>query len=593
MSLATSLPVSVPLDAALYEKNMVALRESLPETADRLHASTGPSSLGLTQGRDAAPTYSWIESDRRTYWLGRTTMPTLRAPALVDAFHTGDGNVLLAGFGQGAEVDLLRRRLAPHQAVMVVEENAWAAECVLRLYDFSAELLQGRLLLFVGPDAWQGLERFLVEHDGYVEPLRILSWPWFDAPQVAEVSQRLSGINSRLAAHRAAEFGVSVARKPLAKPKAQKPIVAVLSTVADSRIRRASEVLEIAAESLGWASRRFVLQNPAVVHPIGIRRALDELAPSVCLLLDVTPAMLPYPLPEAPAFVLCAHAEPLSEQWLAQLGSNARLGVVNEMQRAQAVGCGVPDSNIMLVPPAAQAGLNAGTRSARSDETNVLVIADRIDPSAEAAGLHLASHRRLWDAATAILTSQCDLFDDDQAAGVLAAAEKQCKIQLSSDDVRSGLMERIRRRLGPSVVCSEYLQALRKKGVAFDLYGSGWENDATFVSHFRGTWPSPREVPDLLTRYRTMIVFDAVGRPFEPLLDALAAGLVGLYRDVGGRQLALDSVDLAGHAFASRSDLLQRLNRGGTPRADLIETINEQHTWAGRLQSIAKFCQVD
>ncbi len=593
MSATTTATAHGPPDNAIYLKNLSAL-EAFPQAgAALIRKSRGPSTLCFVHGRDAAGTYVWSDGKERLCWLGRTTMPTVRAAALMEAFNAADGNALFVGMGQGAEIKLLLKRLAPHQSVMVVEEEPWAAECALRLYDFSADLRDRRLLLFVGSDAWEELERFLTQHDGFVEPTRILSWPWFEAPQIADASQRIAAINSRLTAHRATRFHESTARKAPAAPTTRSPVLAVLSTIADARIRRAAEIIEIAAEDLGWTCKRFVLQSPAMVHPFGILQALSELDPSICLLLDITPPMLPYPLSDVPAMVFCTHPEPLSEQWLAQLGSHTRLGVVNESQMIQAVQYGVPESNILLIPPAAQSGMAAVSGSTGSESRGLVVLADYVDPSAEAAGLHLASHCRLWDAAKTILASQCDRYDDDQAATVLSAAEKKIRIQLVSDEVRAGLVERIRQRLGPAIVRLEYLKTLRVNSVDFDLYGSGWENNSDFALYSRGEWPSPRKTPPLLSRYQAMILLDFSGRPFEPLLDGLAAGLACFYRGIGDKPSVMEDVDLAGLAFASRSELLQRIKRGDRPDARLGETLNAQHTWAHRLRSIAQFCQAD
>ncbi len=336
-----------------------------------------------------------------------------------------------------------------------------------------------------------------------------------------------------------------------------------------------------------------------MVHPIGVRRALEELAPSLCLLLGVTPSMLPYTLPDAPAFVLCTHGEPLSEHWLSQLGSNARLGVIHENQREQAIRCGVPEARILMVPPAAQSGLAAADRTGVSDDAGLLVVADRIDPSPEAAGLHLASHRRLWNAATAIITERCDRYDDDQAADVLAAAEKQLKIKIASEEVRAGLIERIQWRLGPATIRSAYLKTLHQDIGPFDLYGSGWEHDSMLAEHHQGHWPSPDEVPAVLSRYRTMVVFDPIVRPHEPLLDGLAAGLTCLFRAVAAKSETLSrraefpGVPLSQNGYTSRADLVKRLRRAGAQEeemaASLSRTMNDRHTWVQRLQSIAQF----
>lgn len=592
----TAAPPSAALpDTAILENNLAALRKSHPDAAMQLPGARGPETLAPTKGRDGAPTYTWTDADGRTHWLGRTTMPTLRAAALVDAFQQGDGNILFAGFGHGTEVDLLRRRLAAHQAIIVVEDCPWTAACVLRLYNFSREIREGRLLLFIGPNAWQDLERFLTENDGYREPQRILSWPWFDRPQIAEITQRLTEMNARLAAHRAGGLAACLSRKPVSTNAPTPPRLAILSTVADSRIRREAQVLSSAAELLGWRTESFVLDHPAKVHPLGIRRALGELAPTLCLLLDVSPSMLPYPLPEGEAIVLCTHGEPLSKEWLAKLGASVRLGVANQSQQRQALEDGVPENNILVVPPAAQGGLGRDHSRRAESDAGLIVVADRIDPSAEAAGLHLASHRRLWEAAGTLLASRCDSYHDDHAADVLTAAAKQAKITLTSEEVRAGLVERIRGRLGPAVIRAAFLEFLQVNIGVFDLFGGGWESDPQFAKQHRGPWPTPRDIKESLSRYQTMIVLNPALGPFEPLLDGLAAGLRCFHRYIGNIPTPLNELDLSKNNFASRADLLKLLKTSDGPDDRALgnaRIMNERHTWAHRLQSIVRFCHV-
>ncbi|HKQ50119.1 MAG TPA: hypothetical protein VJZ71_18730 [Phycisphaerae bacterium] len=591
----TAAPSSAaPPDTANLEINLAALRKRHPTAAVLIEDARGPRTLTPAKSRDGASTFTWTDTDERSHWLGRTTMPNIRAAALVDAFQPGDGNILLAGFGQGAEAQLLFARLAPHQAVMVVDDCEWSTVCVLRLYDFSREIREGRLLLFIGATAWQDLERFLTENDGYREPQRILSWPWFDRPQITEISQRLTEMNVRLAAQRAGGLTTCLARKPVSTNAPAPPRLAILSTVVDARIRRGAQVLSSAAESLGWRAEAFVLDHPARVHPLGIRRALGELSPTMCLLLDVSPSMMPYPLPEEEAIVFCTHGGPLSKEWLGRLGPNVRLGVVNELQQRQALEAGVSREAVLLVPPAAQSGLTVENAGEAAKTERLMVVADRIDASAEAAGLHLPSHRRLWEFAAGIVANQCDEYHDQRVAEVLLAAERQAKITLTSDDVRAGLIERIQRRLAPAVIRTKFLEFLHAKIGKFDLYGAGWENDPAFAKHHCGSWPAPPDVKETLSRYRTMIGFDSIAGPWEPLLDGLAAGLRCFHRCVGGVPPPLTDLDPFKISFASRAELLKLLNGRDAPESTLqvSRIMNERHTWAHRLQAIARFCQV-
>jgi len=653
-------PITPPVpDPTIFSANIAALEAFLPTTAEYLRTATPPASIQFVAGRDASPTFAWTDEQDRLHWLGRTSMPSVSGPALVDAFEPGERNVLLCGFGQGGEVRLLLQRLAPYQAVMAVDECAWAVSHSLRLYNFADDLRNGRLLLFVGPDAWKALRDFLLDHDGTLTPERVLSWPWFDPGMVTNVTNHLSAIGSEVSMHRASKHAELRRARAEDRGSSGEHSIAIVSNVAEARIRTFAHRLKVAADSLGRHCVSFVLDSPATVHPHAIESALWEASPELLVLLDVAPDALQYELPPAPKFVVCTHRQPIATSWLKRLPSSVKLGVMTEQQRAKAVESGFDTSRLLLLPPAAMAGLVARTSpdrqplttrgkmedsgsetplvtvtttgetpvpqychgpSAVSDQPSaIIVIAGGCDATADAVGLHLASHRALWEAAARILRTQCDTYHDDRAEAVLREAEKELRIELDSQEVRRGLVTRIREILGPAVVRRAHCLALAEARIEFDLFG-GWRHDPILGKYDRGRWPADCGLAiaecglgidgnlqsaignrkSALSGRGLIISIESSGLIRSALLDGIACGLAAAVRShpsdrtPAGLSTVLDPIEHVWR-FESRQALVELVRKFQDRPAAFQQRaatatrhINAHHTWTSRLTAIVQ-----
>ncbi len=587
---------------AILDANLAALQLLVPQSAERIRNSAPPPSVRATFGRDGRSTFNWVDEGGRLRWLGHTSMPSISSTALVDAFQDGGRNVLLVGFGQGAEARLLLDRLAPHQAVMIVEESAWSAGLALRLHDFREAFRGRRMPLFVGSSAWDELEQFLLEHDGYLTPERMLSWPWFDAKAISEASSRLLELGRRAARHRAGKLAAVRQPKSEAPNPAGRRTIALLSNVAQPPIRRLADLFSHAAENLGWAASRLVLDDPSTVHPLAAEEAIISSAPAAAILLETGPRSLQYELTSIPAAVVCIHRRALAVEWVKSLPETVTLAIPSHEQRRQALETGRSADRVLVLPAAASPGLTA--RRFAEAGGRVVVVADGADTSANAAGLHLASHRQLWDAATAIIEESCDAYTDEKAAEVLAASERRLKIRLDSEEVRAGLVDRIRQMLAPATVNRAYCLALIEAGVDFDLRGDGWTQDAVLSSYWRGPWPRPWQVGESLEGAAVIVSLQTDGGVKPSLLDGLASGLAGMVRSHPSDDSAdgLSSVlDLNEHVwrFGSRAELVKLvrgfLRRPGefAGRAEAAARhVDAHHTWSRRLEFILQSCGV-
>ncbi len=597
-----SMPVLQKPDPAILDANIEALAGFCRGSVDVLRSAGGPDSVAFTAGRDGTPTYVWTDGGGRTRWLGRTSMPSVSSTELVDAFQPGSHNVLFDGFGQGAEVELLLGRLAPHQAVMTVDRDAWAVALSLGLYDFSEDLRRGRLLVFVGADAWTLFHDFLIEHDGFLTPERVLSWPWFDAESIASVSDRVAAIGADVATRRAARHAERrAARSALQECRpVDEPVIAVLSNVAEARTLELGRHVLAGAEVLGWRHRGFMLDSPTMVHPYAVEAAMHEVSPTLNVLVDTPADGMQYELPAAASLVVRSDSQPLTDDWLKRLSSGDRLAVPTARQTAQAVEFGLDPARVVTLPAAAAVGLR---RSGGGGGGRVVVAAAGADVSAKAVGLHLGSHKHMWETATGIVESRCDAYVDDDAEGILAEALRRLRVKMDSAEVREGLVARIRQVLGLVLVRRAYCLALVEAGVKFDLYG-GWDHDDVLRSYDRGGWPGPLEIGDVLADGGMVVSIEPSGHIHQALLDGVAAGLAGMVR----RHALDDTPDGLGAVlnpgehvwrFDTRASLVELVRRyqagpeGFRQRAAAAaEHVNAEHTWASRVEAMVRACRL-
>lgn len=583
---------------AILEANLAALAEWLTSSANAIRQSRLPESLQCRPGRDGVLTFAWSDTGGVMQWLGRTSMPTVSAPALVEAFGPGPAGILLYTMGSGHEVKLLLERIFPDQAIMVVEPEPWKAGLALRLHDLSAAIRNRRLLLFTGPAAWDEFGAFLVEHPGFFEPQRILSWPWFDHELIADITKRVESVNAALDRRRLQLHAVAVGegRQHLAATHAERPAIAIIAHPFSLAAYRLAALLATAAET-DWNVQRHLGDAPHQAHPLMIADVLHQHPPRMCILIDSLPGGLPYALPDSPACVLWTGAHLPEGVSSPQLMRGARLAVASDALRNKAISAGVEPSQVIVVPPAAQVGL---VPSLRSPTRRLAVMADRPDSSPTSAGLHLVTHCRLWEAAREVIRQTADTYDDDQADDVVRTAESRLRIRLETPSVRAGIIERVRARLGPAIVREECLKALMASGLEFDLFGAGWDGAGIPAGALRGPTTEPQDVPAILNSLDAIVFMETGDRVPMLLLDALAAGVVVFLREgrasQGGDQVARILKPVGDvERFSSRATMLASLKKYlAQPEAShaaalgLSRHVRASHTWRNRLQAIAR-----
>ncbi|MEE8170256.1 MAG: glycosyltransferase, partial [Phycisphaerae bacterium] len=435
-------------DGSLHQ-NLDALRATAAPLAERLKSADPPSELRQIEARDGTATLCWTGAAGGRTWLGRTTMPRVRAEGLLDRFNAGGCNVALVGVGQGFAARLLLERLDPAQALVIVEPSESSLAMVLQVHDFSAALQSGRLLLFGGDDAWIQLRSFLEGNPGYLAPERLLNWPWFTPADVSDATARLADIGAAVHRRRAER----IAELRCAAPDCESPRLILATLEPQASALQLTRQLSAAAADLGWSCRTAMPDHPSRRHVIHAAETMHAVTPASVVLVNTTRELLPIALPSAArvAVWLTEDAAP-SPEFFASIATADRLIVPTTALVRAAADAGIPADRIQRVPPAADkhADLESTPAAMRFD--------------AEAAGIRMATHQTLWKRLIEIATQRVAAWSAQDADGLLAQAERDTRIGLNETEVRDELLQRVRRTLGPGVERDAYLKVWGEAG---------------------------------------------------------------------------------------------------------------------------------
>lgn len=547
-------PVLAGNDATLHH-NLHSLDVHDPHTADLIRNARVPNTMHVSFGRDGATTYAWTDDAGGTHWLGRSSMPTISIPALLETFQPGLGNVLLHPLGHGLEARLLLDRTLRHQAVFIVDTDAAAVHAALSLTDLHDGFDSDRLHLFTGERAWEEFEAFLIKNPGYLSPDRVLARPWFGRGDIHELTNRLSAIAARVNFARASQ--------PAPTPKTRDLLI--LSNVASPRTLAAAANIRDAAVALGWACDVLVPDSPERMESTFVQRCIDAASSGATVIIDTAPERLNYRLPQGPRVMFLT----TDIEWEPQQTSDLFACVESTTHRDALLRSGWAAEHVIFVPPAAS--IQATTREAPPGST-IALIGNRPDPSPEAAGLNLQSHQHIWRVVGEFLRGD----GSRDAADLLGRAEKKLGVRLESDHVRTGLIQRIELHLLPNAAYDAATAALIGEGIEVAACGTGWDALPTCTPEEIGlaifAWPDRDAVCRALDLLATGVpVVAATGMPWPPDFDT---NLVFTFTNPS---------ELAAIASAFVKNSSAAKERATRAKAHVIA----QHTWLTRLRDLA------
>ncbi|MBP7937664.1 MAG: glycosyltransferase family 1 protein [Phycisphaerae bacterium] len=543
------------LDPAVFDENLAALQRAEPQLADRVARLMGAVQAASAVTRDGEISFrvpgfrpDGTQSSAEQ-WFGRTSIPAVRAAALLDRFDAGLGNVLLPGLGQGFEATLLLRRLARCRAVFVWEPDERALVLGLRLHDWAAAIAEQRLVLLGGPA--ESLTTTLVNwfnvHPGHLCPTRILMWPWARPAELAEIRAAVQAAYEIVEQARVLE--TSRIRQQLAEALLALAVddtaggsthvtggrrsALVLSLQPRDEVLVLGDALLAALSTAGGQAEHVAVRSAGDVHSLARIRRIAGIPggpPGQAILLNATRQEVRDVLPELiPAISwLETHAIPASGL-AGQMGEGDLVAVTHARGYARALQAGIEPGRLQVCPlpclavPSDPAGLANADRP-----VEVVIMTDLPFTSAERFGYNLPTHLQLWSTAIDLLGARIDGFIDEQGESVLAAAEKRLGLRIDDPEVRRPMLETLCSTVANAFLWRRLFQTLIRAGIQPVVCGHGWSDVAG--NCWQGPVTGLQDRARIAEQAKLVIHADVTGELSHAALLAAGSGAVLLAR---------------------------------------------------------------
>lgn len=539
------------LNPAVFTENLAAVRRTEPQLAARLAELAASSQAVASSTRDGRISFripcnvpSGVPGNPEQ-WFGRTSIPAVRAAALLDRFEAGLGNVLLPGLGQGYEVSLLLQRLARCRAVFVWEPDEQVVMLALRLHDWAAAIAEQRLVFLGGPrdTLTATLVSWFSAHPGHLCPTRIMMWPWATPPELAEIRTAVQAAYESVEQSRGREMSSlrqQLAEMPLPVSSSDdrggsigKPgrptATLILSLQPRDEVLVLGDALTAAASAAGEEADYIAVRSATDVHPLARVRRLADTAdrlPDLAILLNATRHEVRDVLPEQVPAVSWLDTQAVASSGLAgQVGDKDMVAVTHSRGHARALQAGFDASRLTVCPlPCLSIPSDTATLANVDRPIDVVIMTDLPLTSAERFGYNLPTHLQLWTTAVELLETRIDSYTDEQGSSVLAAAEKRLGLRIDDPDVRRPILEILSTTVANALLWRRLFHVMTQAGFTPAVIGHGWSDVAR--SRWRGPVISLNERVRILEQAKLLIHADVTGEVSSAALLAAGCGAV-------------------------------------------------------------------
>ncbi len=519
------------LQLEVYERNIGALARQQPVECEQIDAVELSNDVTLTEGRDGTPTFRLRDGAGRQHWLGHSSMPATSSPAMLTEFMFGSGNVLLPSMGHGGEVKHLLARMAPHQAVFMWDADPLIPALALRLHDFSDDILMGRVVIAVGPEAGEALNRVFEAYPTHLPPVKIFGAPHLDPAALHELQAHAEAVAARqnqAVAQATAQLAAEISARPPEPPSTHRRVM-ILSSVIDPEVTHVAEALAGAAEEADLCCVAHIADRPASVHILAAAQQIRKLMPQAVILLNQVKAEWGHLLDGAEfCTTWCvSHSADRAELTRHRAPSESIYAatplLANQLQQSD------PNhAEVRILGPAADRRL---FRPLALDEeerakygSDVAVIFSAADFSPEAVGLKWESHQQLLGEIVGFLRDNPQRLDLAAADRVIESASRRIRITLDSSEVRKQLAKFISVGIAPTLAVLDLIRRLPADEVRVKLWGSNWDLHRAAADVSTGSPPSQEERNKIYNTAQIIVHVRNDDWHRQHLLDALAAG---------------------------------------------------------------------
>ncbi len=589
-------PTLVATECDHLDANLRAMDAYSSGARLRIAAMPNPENVLPVAGRDGAATYRINGHGERRDYLGRTSMPAVRAAALVDAF-TPDGNsTLVPAIGTGYEIRELLSRGSGVGAVFVHDRNWPEVRLALTLHDFTGELGSGRLVILSEDDLEKSLLTFFEAFPGYEFPRRMFAPPYLQRTEIEVLRstvQRTAAQVARMQADRIAAYGVRL-REPTRTSDSIRRL-ALVSIDPRANAAEAAGALRAAASRCGIEVVASVPDLPARCHALARMQALASGDAALLLncgwgpLREHVPTHYPavtWLLPEAkilrgmtdgfdddqPVFV----ATPELEQQVRAFGANAA--------NIRILDVAVDDEVFRPAPP---------SEGAHNESLAAVCVSDLPDIRAAALNIDLETHVHLWERVCRTAADR----PEAAAETILDAAQRASGVTIREEHLRDRFAALIRDRLLPVIHTRIIVESLLASRVDVRVFGAGWEQSRVQSDRVSPAPTTAAERSELYNRAAVVVcpVFDqqvpqvclevvAVGtcvvlREPETSFESLRPGLADVLAELPHARDLRSFIQIAG---CLARDAGRRKTACRQARANILD----RHLWSHRIETL-------
>ena len=547
----------------LLDANLEALQQRDASLADAVRQINVPDAVEEAIAQDGSVTYRFRHADGRRPWFGGSSVPLITAQANIERTEIGAGNMAMNTFGHGADAQAILQKMAPYQALVVTEPDILHVRLAFGLRDFSGPLRTGRLVILVGDDPVETLERFFGDNPGYNIINTATSCAWLSdqqnqlyAQQVALAMERagsrvLKKLSTKLDEQANTESQESVSDLPclLAESRITSLRVANCSNALTPTNMYTSRDALAGLAQLGAQTDWQVLDQPNNVSHYAQMERLQRLRPHVVVLVDMLRGDMPKFLSanavcvtlirEAPAELVSADSKPAHRMGPQDLVFPASHSQLRQLQKA-----GLAERQLVYLPLATNTELFKPIELSDTERhaygCDVAIVGDRPSSDPETYGIKLPTHQLLWQQVIDEIKRSPERYHAS-AAGQFLRRAQQCGIELQEDDVRRYFTDLISNLLGPAVLWDIHCDTLQRAQVGLRIWSAAGaraasQNKLNFWTEspvaeaFAGSIVNGPDLNKLYNSAKIHIHLCGDGKIDRHLLDGIAAGAFFLVR---------------------------------------------------------------
>ncbi|MCF7958657.1 MAG: DUF3880 domain-containing protein, partial [Phycisphaerae bacterium] len=544
----------------LLNANLNALRKAPCQqrlngnsVAETIAGATRPGTVQPTVARDGTMTFYITAPDHPPVPLGYSSTPNLTAQCNLDKFALSHGNVAMNGIANGYDARALLSGLSRHQALFVTEKNPLHLNLAFQLHDFTDELLNGKMVILIGPEPTTLLTEFFLNAPGYNAIDKAIAWTWLDINANREYAKKITCAMDHLADQNAHHAGILFDQQEhlfnkehLAETRTlcdanhrQKLRIAnCTNTYSTTDVFTSRDILD-GFRQIGAQTDWLTLDKP---NAVSIHAQLDRLntfKPHMILLVDTLAKNIsPKPPENVPCVTLLRHPDDSLYQ---QAAENIRkidlLFPADQQQVNRLTRHNVPAEQVIPLPLAANHQLFHPCPAAPAPEnkyaSDVALVTYRASSDPEDYNVKLDSYKKLWQAIIQEIQRKPQDYHYDNAKSCLAHAQR-CGVRLGQDDILNYFTTLLQNYLGDTIVVDSYGHALKKENIDLRLWTpptpgktisdtTAWHQSPLRDLH-AGEIPDTNGMNQLYNSAKIFLYFSSTNAPAPYLLNGIAAG---------------------------------------------------------------------